>query len=203
MQQEECCARSVHQWWVDWWRTEVEDLWTVLAAAAAAADVEVDEADETSVGVGQGGTDPGNDHGGGSSTGNDGSSGQSGQGDDDWSAGGLVGDADDGGGTRKSGAGWGTHGEWIGEGGGWRVGASPVKGKTRGEVKREGARGGRRRRGARRKREQGWRRWLRRREPVRGYPGRTGGEIASLCLPAVEVSRTGMGPDGEARWRGI
>ena len=189
LQREERCIVGAHQLWEE---GEIE-YWAVLAAAAAAAAVEVDGGDEADGESRHGGTDPGNDHGGGSAAKNGGSRGESEHGDGSRLEGGPADKTDDGGGT-GGGAGRGACGEWIGDGGGWRVSASTVKGKMR-EEKEDGVRGGRRRRGARRKRERGWRRWLRRREPTRGYLGRTGGTtiLKSLCLPTVVVSRTGMG----------
>ena len=149
--------------------------------------------DETGEESRHGAMDPGNGRGGGSGAKNGSSRGASEHGDGGWLEGGPAHKIDDGGGT-GGGAGWGACGsEWIGEGGGWRVSASTVKG-NRFADNLDGVRGGRRRRGARRKREWGWWRWLRRREPVRGHPGQTGGCILeSLRLPAAEVSRTGMG----------
>ena len=192
LQQEENCIRRVLRLWSDY---EQEHFWDVLAAAAAAADINVDGDDNAGAEQGHGGTDPGHDHDSGGGTGMDGSRGRSGQDDGDWSAGGLVGGANEDGDTGDSGVGRGACGEWSGEGGGWRASAGPVKGKVRGGTYEDGVRGGRRRQGARRKRMKGWRRWLRGRDATWGYLGTSprGSVIVSLLPPLAEVPRTGMG----------
>jgi hypothetical protein len=198
------CSRMAHRLWVE----EEDEHWVVLVAAAAAAAVEVDGGDEAGAGLGSGGTDPGDDRGGGSEAERDGSRGQNEPTDGGRPEQGSADGGGDGSGTSDGeGAGQDARGAWIGEQGGWRAWrttAGPGQGKL-GEH-REGVEGlveggGRRRRGARRWRPLGWRRWLciRHRHPVLS----TGGAHtrASRRRSAEELLRTRAVALATERWR--
>ena len=168
-QQEERCAAKAHRLWVakadPLWGGET-DHWGDLVVAAAATAAEADGDGDDEAGQGLGGTDLGSDRNDGDGAGNSGSRGQSGSDDGGGSVGGPTGGVDDGGGMETS-ARWENRGEWRGDGGGWRArwACSWAIGMKKQGVYWDGVEesvvgGGRRRRGARRMRLRGWRRWL-------------------------------------------
>ena len=206
VQAEETCIVRAHRLW----EAVEASWWAVLAAAVAAAADEVDADGEAAGRAGpNGGTDPGNDEGGGVDAKRDGSRGQDG--------GSADGSTDDGGSTGNGGnAAWDT---WvgIGDGGRWLAQQALDRAVNRGKLGVDRCRGyrvgvewvgggGRRRRGCRRMRPLGWRRWL----APRGMGSACSSLRWSVWLPprgkchcAKRRDNYGLGSQRDGCWQGL